>query len=108
MSCAVKAPGFGDRRKVMLEDIAILTRRQGHHGRDRYQAGGREAGRFWGAPSASPWIRRTPLSSTVTAQRPTIEGRIKQLRTQIEETTSITTRKTPGAPGETGGRRGYR
>ena len=28
--CAVKAPGFGDRRKAMLEDIAILTARQGH------------------------------------------------------------------------------
>jgi chaperonin GroEL len=24
-SCAVKAPGFGDRRKAMLEDIAVLT-----------------------------------------------------------------------------------
>ena len=30
---AVKAPGFGDRRKAMLEDIATLTGRQGHHRR---------------------------------------------------------------------------
>ena len=43
-ACAVKAPGFGDRRKAMLEDIAHPDRRQGHHGRDRHQAGGRQAG----------------------------------------------------------------
>ena len=35
---AVKAPGFGDRRKRMLEDIAILTRRRGHHRGDGPQA----------------------------------------------------------------------
>ena len=35
-AAAVKAPGFGDRRKAMLEDIGILTERQGHHGRDRH------------------------------------------------------------------------
>ena len=40
-ACAVKAPGFGDRRKAMLEDIAHPDRRQGHHGRDRHQAGRR-------------------------------------------------------------------
>ena len=43
-ACAVKAPGFGDRRKAMLEDIAHPHRRQGHHGRDRHQARRREAG----------------------------------------------------------------
>jgi len=32
---AVKAPGFGDRRKAMLEDIAILHRRSGYHIRPR-------------------------------------------------------------------------
>ena len=36
---AVKAPGFGDRRKRMLEDIAILTGRRGHHRGDGPQAG---------------------------------------------------------------------
>ena len=36
--CAVKAPGFGDRRKAMLEDIAILTGRQGHFRRPGHQA----------------------------------------------------------------------
>ena len=37
-ACAVKAPGFGDRRKAMLEDIAILTGGKADHGRDRHQA----------------------------------------------------------------------
>ena len=36
---AVKAPGFGDRRKRMLEDIAILSRRRGHHRGDGPEAG---------------------------------------------------------------------
>ena len=35
---AVKAPGFGDRRKAMLEDIAILTGGTLHHRRPRHQA----------------------------------------------------------------------
>ena len=35
---AVKAPGYGDRRKAMLEDLAILTERPGDHGRPRLQA----------------------------------------------------------------------
>ena len=40
---AVKAPGFGDRRKAMLQDIAILTGGQGHHRRSRPQARERAA-----------------------------------------------------------------
>ena len=40
---AVKAPGFGDRRKRMLEDIAILIRRRGHHRGDGPQAREHEA-----------------------------------------------------------------
>ncbi len=35
---AVKAPGFGDRRKAMLEDIATISRRPGHHRGSRDQA----------------------------------------------------------------------
>ena len=35
-ACAVKAPGFGDRRKAMLEDIGILTGGTADHGRDRH------------------------------------------------------------------------
>ena len=42
---AVKAPGFGDRRKAMLEDIAVLTERPGDQRRSRHQAGERHARR---------------------------------------------------------------
>ena len=42
---AVKAPGFGDRRKAMLEDIAVLTGGQMHHRRPRHQARERQARR---------------------------------------------------------------
>ena len=85
---AVKAPGFGDRRKAMLEDIAILTGGQVisedlgiklenvtlAHARPR-QAGARSR-------------RRTPRSSTAPARRSEIQGRIAQIKAQIEETTS--------------------
>ena len=86
--CAVKAPGFGDRRKAMLEDIAILTGGQGHHRGPRHQAGepqargpgqGQEGGR--GQGQHHDHRRRA-------ARRGAIEGRIKQIRAQIEETTS--------------------
>ena len=40
-ACAVKAPGFGDRRKAMLEDIGILTGGKADHGRYRREAGRR-------------------------------------------------------------------
>ena len=43
--CAVKAPGFGDRRKAMLGDIGDAHRRQSHHRRSGHQAGRREARR---------------------------------------------------------------
>ena len=42
---AVKAPGFGDRRKAMLQDIAILTGGDGHQRGDRPQAGDGDGGR---------------------------------------------------------------
>ena len=41
--CAVKAPGFGDRRKAMLGDIATLDRRHGDQRRPRHEAGERHA-----------------------------------------------------------------
>ncbi len=115
-ACAVKAPGFGDRRKAMLEDIGDPDRRQGHHGRDRHQAGRRADWKTWAAPSASRWTRTTPPSSTAPATRRSIEGRIKQLRAQIDETTSrLRSREAAGAAGEAGrrrcgdqGRRGHR
>jgi chaperonin GroEL (HSP60 family) len=42
---AVKAPGFGDRRKAMLQDIAVLTGGRGYHRRNGPQAGQRSAER---------------------------------------------------------------
>ncbi|MGC2657663.1 MAG: chaperonin GroEL [Bryobacteraceae bacterium] len=85
--CAVKAPGFGDRRKAMLEDISALT-------------GGKAIMEEMGSKLED--VKLTDLGSarrvTVTKDHTTIidgageaksiQGRIKQLRTQVEETTS--------------------
>ena len=84
---AVKAPGFGDRRKSMLEDIAILT-------------GGKAITEDLGIKLENVTLEELGTAKKVTitkdnttiiagAGKPTeVEGRIKQLRTQIEETTS--------------------
>ena len=68
---AVKAPGFGDRRKAMLEDIAILTGRQGHRRRSRPLAREGHVGRPGPGQSASKWARKTPPSSTALVRLPT-------------------------------------
>jgi len=85
--CAVKAPGFGERRKAMLQDIAILT-------------GGQVVSEDLGVK-----LENVTLNDLGTAKRividkdnttivdgggskEQIESRIKQIRTQIEETTS--------------------
>jgi chaperonin GroEL len=85
--CAVKAPGFGDRRKAMLEDIAILT---------AGQAIAEETGIKLDSVKLTDLGRAKRI--TVDKENTTIvdgagdakaiEGRIKQLRTQIDETTS--------------------
>jgi len=84
---AVKAPGFGDRRKAMLEDIAILT-------------GGEAITEDLGIKLESVKIEDLGSAKKVTIDKDNttivagagktgeIEGRIKQLRVQIEETTS--------------------
>ena len=84
---AVKAPGFGDRRKAMLEDIAALT-------------GGRMIAEDLGIKLESLKIddlgrcKRVTIDKDNTTivegigKRGDIEGRIKQIRAQIEETTS--------------------
>ena len=63
---AVKAPGFGDRRKAMLEDIAILT-----GGKVIAEEVGLTLEKVTladlGRPSASKWARKTPPSSTAPA-----------------------------------------
>src|SRR3984885_13875821 len=84
---AVKAPGFGDRRKAMLEDIAVLT-------------GGKAITEDLGIKLENVTLEELGSAKKVTitkdnttiiagAGKPTeVEGRIKQLRAQIEETTS--------------------
>ncbi|MDP6650217.1 MAG: chaperonin GroEL [Acidimicrobiales bacterium] len=83
----VKAPGFGDRRKAMLEDIAILT-------------GGRMLSEDLGIKLENVTIDDLGQCKRVTIDKDNstivegkgkakeIEGRVKQIRNQIEETTS--------------------
>ena len=68
---AVKAPGFGDRRKAMLEDIAILTGGQRHRRGARHQARERHAQRSRPRQAHRRSTRTTPPSSTAPARRPT-------------------------------------
>jgi chaperonin GroEL len=88
LSCAsVKAPGFGDRRKAMLEDIGILT-------------GGRVISEDLGIKLENVKLSDMGRAKKVTIDKDNttivegagkaadIQGRVKQLRTQIEETTS--------------------
>ncbi|MBF0100949.1 MAG: chaperonin GroEL [Desulfobacterales bacterium] len=84
---AVKAPGFGDRRKAMLEDIAILT-------------GGQVVSDDIGIKLENVKVRDLGKAKTIkidkenttiidgAGQRSALEGRVKQIRAQIEETTS--------------------
>jgi chaperonin GroEL len=84
---AVKAPGFGDRRKAMLEDIAILT-------------GGNAIMEETGIKLEGVTVKDLGRAKRITidkdnttivegaGEHKTIEGRVKQLRTQIDETTS--------------------
>ncbi len=86
-AAAVKAPGFGDRRKAMLEDIAILT-------------GGRMIAEELGLKLENVTLKdlgrckRVVIDKDNTTiidgagKKADIEGRIKQIRAQIEETTS--------------------
>ena len=66
---AVKAPGFGDRRKAMLEDIAVLTGGQVISGRPRHQARERHARHARPRQEGDDRPRRTPRSSTAPARR---------------------------------------
>jgi len=84
---AVKAPGFGDRRKAMLEDIAILT-------------GGRAITEDLGIKLENIKLEDLGKAKKVTIDKDNttivegdgtqgaIEGRVKQIRTQVEETSS--------------------
>ena len=84
---AVKAPGFGDRRKAMLEDIAILT-------------GGKAITEDLGIKLENVRLEDLGRAKKITVDKDNttivegygkssaIEGRVKQLRTQVEDTTS--------------------
>src|SRR5262250_603126 len=86
-TCAVKAPGFGDRRKAMLEDIAVLT-------------GGKAITEDLGIKLENIKLADLGRAKKVVIDKDNstivegagkakeIEGRIKQIRAQIEETTS--------------------
>ncbi|GHD14110.1 chaperonin GroEL [Tianweitania populi] len=84
---AVKAPGFGDRRKAMLEDIAILTGGQvisEDLGIKLENVGLNMLGR---AKKVSITKENTTIVDGA-GQKPEIQGRVAQIKQQIEETTS--------------------
>src|SRR6266702_1628404 len=86
-TCAVKAPGFGDRRKAMLEDIAVLT-------------GGQVIAEEVGLTLEKATLKDLGQAKRVEVDKEettlidgagdpkAIEARVKSIRTQIEETTS--------------------
>jgi chaperonin GroEL len=85
--CAVKAPGFGDRRKAMLQDIAILT-------------GGKAVTEDLGIKMESIGIQDLGRAKKITidkdnttivegyGEEAAIQGRVKEIRGQMEKTTS--------------------
>jgi len=85
--CAVKAPGFGDRRKEMMKDIAVLT-------------GGQALTEDLGLKLENLTLKDLGRAKTITIDKDTttviegagkkddIQARVKQLRSQIEDTTS--------------------
>jgi len=86
-ACAVKAPGFGDRRKAMLQDIAILT-------------GGRAITEDLGIKLENVQLQDLGRAKKITVDKDNttlvegrgksaeIEGRVKEIRSQIDKTTS--------------------
>src|ERR1700688_1994790 len=86
-ACAVKAPGFGDRRKAMLEDIAILTGGKAIFEETGIKLEGVKLDDLGKAKRVTVDKDNTTLIDGA-GQTKAIEGRIKQLRTQIDETTS--------------------
>src|SRR5438552_1719015 len=86
-SAAVKAPGFGDRRKAMLDDIAILT-----NGRSITEDLGikLENVKLEDLGTAKKVVIDKDNTTIIEGggKRAAIEGRVKQLRAQIDDTTS--------------------
>ena len=86
-ACAVKAPGFGDRRKAMLEDIAILTGGKAIMEETGIKLEGVRLEDLGRAKRVTVDKDNTTIVDGAGSQK-AIEGRIKQLRAQIDETTS--------------------
>ncbi|MBV8896762.1 MAG: chaperonin GroEL, partial [Acidobacteriaceae bacterium] len=86
-ACAVKAPGFGDRRKAMLDDIAILTGGKSIMEETGIKLEGVRLDDLGRAKRETVDKDNTTIVDGAGSQK-AIEGRIKQLRTQIDETTS--------------------
>jgi chaperonin GroEL len=86
-ACAVKAPGFGDRRKAMLEDISILTGGKAIMEETGIKLEGTKLEDLGRAKRVTVDKDNTTIIDGGGEQK-AIEGRIKQLRAQIEETTS--------------------
>ena len=103
---AVKAPGFGDRRKAMLEDIAILTGGKAIMEETGIKLEGVQSEDLGTAKRIVIDKDNTTIIEGA-GTKDAIEGRVKQLRAQIEETTSdYDQREASGTPRETGWRRG--
>jgi len=86
-ACAVKAPGFGDRRKAMLEDIGILTGGKAIMEETGIKLEGVRLDDMGRAKRVTVDKDNTTIVDGGGTQK-NIEGRIKQLRAQIDETTS--------------------
>jgi chaperonin GroEL len=86
-ACAVKAPGFGDRRKQMLEDIAILTGGKAVFEETGIKLEGVRLDDLGKAKRVTVDKDNTTIVDGGGSEK-AIQGRIKQLRAQIEETTS--------------------
>ena len=84
---AVKAPGFGDRRKAMLEDIAILTDGKAISEDLGIKLENVKLGDLGRAKKITIDKDNTTIVEGA-GKSSDIEGRVKQLRTQVEETTS--------------------
>ncbi len=86
-ACAVKAPGFGDRRKAMLEDIGILTGGKALMEETGIKLEGVKLEDLGRAKRITVDKDNTTIIDGAGKQKE-IEGRIKQLRAQVDETTS--------------------
>ncbi len=85
--CSVKAPGFGDRRKAMLEDISILTGGKAIMEETGIKLEGVRLDDLGRAKRVTIDKDNTTIVEGAGSHK-AIEGRIKQLRAQIDETTS--------------------